>query len=67
MNVDSEENNVPFCLQCTSMSGTNIFLHNINPQNTICMVKNLLTDRLVLREVQLRLILNGTVLEVTEV
>ena len=63
MSVDSEENNVPFCLQCTSMSGTNIFLHNINPQHTIFMVKNLLTDRLVLRNVLLRLLFNGIVLE----
>ena len=63
MSVDSEENNVPFCLQCTSMSGTNIFLHNINPQHTIFMIKNLLTDRLVLRNVLLRLLFNGIVLE----
>ena len=63
MNVDSEENNVPFHLQCRPMSGSDIYLYDINPQYTICMVKNLLTDRLVLREVQLRLILNGTVLE----
>ena len=63
MNVDSEENNLPFYLQCTSMSGTNIFLHNINPQHTIFMIKNLLTDRLVLRNVLLRLLFNGIVLE----
>ena len=63
MNVDSEDNNVPFHLQCRPMSGSDIYLYDINPQYTICMVKNLLTDRLVLREVQLRLILNGTVLE----
>ena len=63
MNVYSEENNVPFCLQCRSTSGTDIFLHNINLQHTIFMVKNLLTDRLVLREVQLRLLFNGIVLE----
>ena len=63
MNIDSEDNNVPFHLQCRPMSGLDIYLYDINPQYTICMVKNLLTDRLVLREVQLRLILNGTVLE----
>ena len=63
MNVDSEDNNVPFHLQCRPMSGSDIYLYDINPQYTICMVKNLLTDRLGLREDQLRLLFNGNVLE----
>jgi len=63
MNVDSEDNNVPFHLQCRPMSGSDIYLYDINPQYTICMVKNLLTDRLGLREDQLRLLFNDNVLE----
>ena len=63
MNVDSEDNNIPFHLQCRPMSGSDIFLHDINIQYTIRMVKYLLTDRLCLREDQLRLLFNGNVLE----
>ena len=35
MNVDSEDNNVPFHLQCRPMSGSDIYLYDINPQYTI--------------------------------
>ena len=45
------------------MSGSDVFFHDINTQYTIFMVKDLLTDRLGLREDQLRLLFNGNALE----
>ena len=63
INVDSEDNNLPFHLQCRPMSGLDNFLHDNNIQYTIRMVKYLPTDRFSLREDHLRLLFNGDVLE----
>ena len=47
MNVDSEDNNVPFHLHCRPMCGPDICLYDITSHHKTYMVKNFLTSVLV--------------------
>ena len=57
MNVDSEDNNVPFHLHCRPMCGPDICLYDITSHHKTYMVKKLLHERVGLCEDQLRLFL----------